>query len=97
MQSLMNDNELVNQINEYPDHNYIWIEIWEANQYEIQLVVTVNNEKMIKFHHKVFLLNSLFTDEESPEILKNRGREVRKLLKSQFKNSEIHSNLRYRG
>lgn len=96
MTSLMDDNEIIKQIEEYPDHNYIWIEIWQKDVYKIELVVTINNEEMIKFHHKVLIVSSLSTEEESSEVIKTRGREIKKMLKKHFKNSEIHSNLRYR-
>ena len=96
MTSLMNNEEIISQINEYPNHNYIWIEIWQINKYEIQLVITINEESVITFNHKVLRVNSLFIDEESPELIKTRGRELKKLIKNVYKNSEIHSNLHYK-
>ena len=48
MTALMDDVEVIERIKQYQDHNYIWIEIWEIDRYEIQLVVIVNNEKMIR-------------------------------------------------
>lgn len=53
MTLLMSDGEIIRQINDYPNHNYIWIEIWDISPYEIQLVITVNNEQFCKFNHKV--------------------------------------------
>lgn len=96
MTALMDDVEVIERIKQYQDHNYIWIEIWEIDRYEIQLVVIINNEKMIVSDHKVLRVTSLFIDEESPELIKERGRELKKLLKKLFKSSEIHSNLHYR-
>ena len=45
MNILIIDNEIIQKINEYPNPNYIWIEIWEMSKYEIQVVVTVNEEE----------------------------------------------------
>lgn len=96
MTVLMSDDEIIRQINDYSNHNYIWIEIWDISPCEIQLVITVNNERFCKFQHKVLKIASLYTDEETVDSIKERGREVKKLLKKIFKNSEIHSNLHYR-
>lgn len=52
MTLLMTDDEIIRQINDYPNHNYMWIEIWDINPYEIRLVITMNNEYNIKFQHK---------------------------------------------
>ena len=97
MPNLMADNEIISEIENYPNPNYIWIEIWQNNQYEIQLVITINHEEMCHLaEHKVLRVGSLLTDEEETEAIKDRGREIKKLLKKHFKNSRISSNLHYR-
>lgn len=97
MTNLMGDNEIISEIENYPNPNYIWIEIWQNNQYEIQLVITINHEEMCHLaDHKVLRVCSLFTDEEETETIKNRGREIKKLLKKNFKDCRVSSNLHYR-
>lgn len=97
MTNMMSDDEILSAINEYPDPKYIWIDIWENDQYEIQLVLTINNEPMCHLGtHMVLRVSSLYTDEETTAAIKDIGRIVKKLLKTNFKNSVIHSNLRYR-
>ena len=97
MTNIMSNDEILSAINEYPEPKYIWIDIWEINQYEIQLVLTINNEPMCHLGtHMVLRVSSLYTDEETTAAIKDRGRNIRKLLKSNFKYSVIHSNLRYR-
>ena len=97
MTNLITNNEIISEIENYPNPNYIWIEIWQNNQYEIQLVITVNHEEMCHLGgHKVLRVGSLFTDEEEIETIKDRGREIKKLLKKHFKNSRVSSNLHYK-
>lgn len=65
MTNMMSDDEILSAINEYPDPKYIWIDIWENDQYEIQLVLTINNEPMCHLGtHMVLRVSSLYTDEE---------------------------------
>ena len=33
MTNMMSDDEILSAINEYPYPKYIWIDIWEINQY----------------------------------------------------------------
>lgn len=97
MTTLMTDEQILQHINEYPNPNYIWIEIWQTNQYEIQLVITINHEKVVRNGtHKVLRIASLYTDEEDVDLIKNKGKDVKRFLKQIFKNKEIHSNLHYR-
>ena len=97
MTTLMTHDEIIKQVENYTYPNYMWVEIWQISPYEIQLVLTINNEKLCRLgDHKVLRLNSLLTDEEPVNVIKDRGRDVKKLLKRHFKNSEIHSNLHYR-
>lgn len=97
MTNIMSNDEILSAINEYPEPKYIWIDIWEISPYEIQLVLTINNESMCHLGtHMVLRVSSLYTDEETTAAIKDRGRNIRKLLKSNFKYSVIHSNLCYR-
>ena len=36
------------KIKNYPDHNWIWVAIWEMSEREIRIVVTVNKEEMCR-------------------------------------------------
>lgn len=94
---LMTDEKILQCINEYPNPNYIWVEIWQINRYEIQLWITTNCEKLVRNGtHKVLRVASLYTDEEHIDLIKNKGKVLKKFLKQNFKNSEVHSNLHYR-
>lgn len=71
MTNMMSDDEILSVINEYPDPKYIWIDIWEIDQYEIQLVLTINNELMCYLGtHMVLRVSSLYTDEETTAAIK---------------------------
>lgn len=97
MKLLLSDKDIIEEINAYTNHNYIWIEIWQTNRYEIQLIITINHEKLVRNGtHKVLRAASLYTDEEDTDLIKDKGREIKKLLKKTFRYSEIHSNLHYR-
>lgn len=42
---LLSDNEVIQEIKSYSNPNWIWIEIWEMSQYEVRVVVSVNEEE----------------------------------------------------
>ena len=98
MNILITDNEIYTKINKYPNPNYIWIEIWEMSKYEIQVVVTVNEEKSCHLgQHKVIHLCSAQIDEIGEvDELKKYGRRIVRLLRRKFVDSHVHSNLYYR-
>ena len=98
MQILMSDDEVIREINDYPAHNWIWIEIWEMSEYEIQVVVTVNKEEMCHLgEHKTIHACSAQTDVTGDVCeLKTYGKSLVKHIRSSFHASAVHSKLYYR-
>lgn len=98
MKVLLSDNEILDKINGYPDHNWIWIEIWEMSEYEIQVVITVNKEELCHLaDHMVIHACSTQTDEENDIIeLKTYGKLMARLIRRKFPDSVVHSRLYYR-
>ena len=98
MEILLSDNEILDKINNYHNHNWIWIEIWEMSECEIQIVVTVNKEEM--FHladHMVIHICSAQTDDENDIVeLKTYGKLIARLIRRKFPGSVVHSRLYYR-
>lgn len=98
MEILLSDNEILDKINNYPNHNWIWIEIWEMSEYEIQIVITVNKEELCHLaDHMVIHACSVQTDEENDIIeLKTYGKLMARLIRRKFPDSVVHSRLYYR-
>lgn len=98
MNVLLSDNEVLQEINDYPEHNWIWIEIWEMSEYEIQIVVTVNKEEMRHLaDHMVIHTCSAQTDDENDIVeLKTYGKFIARLIRRKFPDSVVHSRLYYR-
>lgn len=98
MEILLSDNEILDKINNYPNHNWIWIEIWEMSEYEIQIVITVNKEELCHLaDHMVIHACSAQTDEENDIIeLKAYGKLMARLIRRKFPDSVVHSRLYYR-
>ena len=98
MKVLLSDNEILDKINGYPDHNWIWIEIWEMSEYEIRVVITVNKEELCHLaDHMVIHACSAQTDEENDIIeLKTCGKLMARLIRRKFPDSVVHSRLYYR-
>jgi hypothetical protein len=98
MNILLSDDEIIQKIKMYPVPNWIWIEIWEMSQYEIQVVITVNKEEMCHLaDHIVIHTCSAQTDNENDIIeLKTYGGLIVKLIRKNFPNSNVHSRLYYR-
>lgn len=93
----MENEEIIKEINSYHNPQYMWLEFWQINEYAVQLVLTINHEFLIKMGtHKCFRICEVYTDEERPTEIKKYGAELKKFLKRNFKDSEIHSNLRLR-
>ena len=71
MKILMSDEEIVQEIREYPNPNWIWIDIWEVVQNTIELVISVNDKEQFKLGgHKTIIICSLKTDEEDLDDFK---------------------------
>ena len=98
MEILLSDNEILDKINNYPNHNWIWIEIWEMSEYEIQIVITVNKEELCHLaDHMVIHACSAQTDEENDIIeLKTYAKLMARLIRRKFPDSVVHSRLYYR-
>ena len=63
MNILLSDDKIIQEIKMYPVPNWIWIEIWEMSQYEIQVVITVNEEESCHLgQHKVIHICSAEAD-----------------------------------
>ena len=95
---LLSDNEVIQEIKSYSNPNWIWIEIWEMSEYEIQIVITVNKEELCHLaDHMVIHACSAQTDEENDIIeLKTYGKLMARLIRRKFPDSVVHSRLYYR-
>lgn len=99
MNILITDNEIIQKINEYPNPNYIWIEIWEMSKYEIQVVVTVNEEESCHLgqHKVIHLCSAQIDDVDDVNKLKTYGKLIVRFIRQNFLCSEVHSRLYYKG
>lgn len=98
MKILLSDNEILNKINNYHNHNRIWIEIWKISECEIQIVVTVNKEEMCHLadHMVIHICSAQTNDENDIVALKTYGKLIVRLIRKKFPDSVIHSRLYYR-
>ena len=98
MNILLSDDSVLSKIHNYKNPNWIWIDIWEISQYEIQIVITVNEEKYCHMgQHKVIHVCSAQTDVNNDIMeLKTYGKYITRLIRKNFKNREVHSSLYYR-
>lgn len=98
MNILLSDDKIIQEIKMYSTPNWIWIEIWEMSQYEIQVVVTVNEEEYCHLgQHKVIHVCSAQTDDiQDIKNLKKYGRSIVKRIRKNFPYSKVHSKLYYR-
>lgn len=98
MNILLSDDKIIQEIKKYHIPNWIWIEIWEMSQYEIQIVVTVNEEESCYLgQHKVIYICSAKTDDINDITeLKTYGKLIVKLIRKNLSNSNVHSRLYYR-
>lgn len=98
MKILLSDNEILNKINNYHNHNWIWIEIWKISECEIQIVVTVNKEEMCHLadHMVIHICSAQTNDENDIVALKIYGKLIVRLIRKKFPDSVIHSRLYYR-
>lgn len=98
MNILLTDDEIIHEIKQYSNPNWIWIEIWKMSEYEIQIVITVNKEEMCHpADHMVIHVCSAQTDDENDIVaLKTYGKLIVRLIRRKFTDSVIHSRLYYR-
>lgn len=92
------DNQIIQEIKKYPKPNWIWIEIWETSPYEIQIVVTVNEEEYCHLgQHRVIPICSVPMDDINNVMkLKKYGKFITNRIRKNFPCSEVHSRLYYR-
>lgn len=96
MTILMVNDEIIKEINDYHNPQYMWLEFWDIDQYTVRLVLTINHEFLIRNGtHKCFDICEIKTDKEDPTEIKQYGSDLKKFLKRNFKDREIHSNLRW--
>lgn len=98
MEILLSDTEILDKINNYPNHNWIWIEIWEISGCEIQIVITVNKEEMCHLADHIVIRACLAqTDNENDIVkLKTYGKLIARLIRRKFPDSVVHSRLYYK-
>lgn len=98
MNILLSDAKVIQEIKAYPYPNWIWIEIWEMSQYEIQVIVTVNKEESCHLgQHKVIHICSSQTDDIGAiNKLKTHGKSIVRLIRRNFPYSTVRSRLYYR-
>ncbi len=78
------------------------VDIWEAEANQAQIVVSVIKNDLglcVPGNHKVFIISSFNMETESPQIVKNEGRRLKRMLLKSFKNKGIRitSNLHFKG
>lgn len=94
---LLSDNEVIQEIKSYSNPNWIWIEIWEMSQYEVRVVVSVNEEEACYLgQSKVIYVYSAQTNSDEVGELKDYGRKITRLIRKHFPYSEVHSRLYYK-
>lgn len=98
MTVLLSNDKIIEEIKRYPNPNWIWIDIWEMSKYEIQIVLTINNEEQCYLaQHKVIHICSAQTDKTDDIInLKKYGKQITRLIRKNFVHSEVHSRLYYK-
>ena len=94
---LLSDNEVIQEIKSYSNPNWIWIEIWEMSQYEVRVVVSVNEEEACHLgQSKVIYVYSAQTNSDEVGELKAYGRKITRLIRKHFPYSEVLSRLYYK-
>lgn len=97
MNILLSDEEIIQEIKEFPNPNWIWIDIWEVAQCKIQIVISVNDKEKFKLSgHKVMEVCSMETDKEELADFKKYGKRIARLLRKRFPDSHVHSRLYYK-
>ena len=95
MEILLTDNEIIQAIQEYPEHNFIQVETWEWPDYELRLVIQVTKTDPGKLQeHLTLYVCSLCTDNEDASVIKKYGRRITQKIRRKFPQSEVHSDLR---
>lgn len=54
MNILLSDSEIINEIKEFPNPNWIWVNLWVWSENELRIVLSVYDEEMVRIdNHKV--------------------------------------------
>ena len=98
MERLSDKNKIISEIKAYRNPEWIWIEIWEMSAYEIQIVITINEEESCHLgQHKVIHVCSAQTDNHYDIAeLKKYGKSIVRLIRNNFPDSKVHSRLYYK-
>ena len=98
MKILLDKNEIISAIREYSNHKYMWVEIWEMSEHEIQGVITVNSEEECHLgQFKVLNFCSAQTDSlEDIAELKKYSKSMVRILRINFPDSKVKSRLYYK-
>lgn len=98
MNILLSCDKILKKIKDYPNHNWIWVDIWETSPDEIQVVITINKEEFCHLgQFKTIRICSANTTDNNDIIeLKNYGRLIVKRIRKFFPSSTVHSRLYYK-
>lgn len=88
---------VITGIKTYSSPKWMWLEIWEMSEYEIQLVLTINKEELCHFDHKVIHIcsadPSIYDDIVS---IKKYGKSLVRYIRRRFPDSKVCSRLYYK-
>lgn len=98
MNILSDKNKTISEIKAYRNPKWIWIEIWKMSPYEIQIVITVNEEESCHLgQHKAIHVCSAQTDNHNDIVeLKKYGKSIVRLIRNNFPDSKVYSRLYYK-
>lgn len=91
------DSEIISLIKEYPHHEWMCLQIWESSECKIELVLIICESEIIKLdNHLVLHLAELNTEQENVSDIRKYGNRIKRVLKKNFADKEIHSEMYYR-
>lgn len=98
MEILLSDEQVIDELKNYEHPNLINIDIWEVDEYKIQIVVSVTKDGTFKLgNHKIIKVCTKRTDGYGDiPGLKKYGQRLTRLIRRRFPESEVHSDLRYK-
>lgn len=90
--------EIISELNNYESPNLIHVDIWEVNESEIEIVVSVTKDDTFKLgNHKIIKVCTERSDGYGDiDGLKKYGQQLTRLIRRRFPDSEVHSDLRYK-
>lgn len=98
MEILLSNEQIISELNNYEFPNLINVDIWDANEYEIELVISVTKDDRYKMgNHKIIKVCTERSDGYGDiPGLKKYGQRLTRLIRRRFPDSEVHSDLRYK-